>query len=323
MAAPLVLLVFVLKGDEGPATAAMSRAVRDSVLVDAQIDVREVARFPKDDEALAAARDAHATAVVEVVWKDATHKSVTLHFHAETWSDRQLAFEATDVDADRGRSIGYAVVSMLPETLTRPPPLPPPEPPKPPPEPEPEPPKAEPKEPPRPEDFVPERRLGALEIAGALRVGGNASGYGVALGGRWDATPRLSARLGAALHAGDLGAANASSLFLNVAGGLVYRPILASRARPFELAVRADFLLQRQELQHQTADGATLSASRWEPGTDLALDAMWLFSSNFGLFADVGAEIGFGKTAVFVRGQEVATITPLRAVGDAGIRVLF
>src|SRR4051794_38411248 len=130
MSAALVLLVLVARGEEGPATAAMASAVREAVLIDAQIDLREVASVPKDEDAIALARDTHATAVVELVWHDAKHRRVTLHFHSENapqWTDRQLSFAATDSDADRGRTMGFALVSMLPETLTRPPPPLPPE----------------------------------------------------------------------------------------------------------------------------------------------------------------------------------------------------
>src|SRR5207244_3723121 len=148
-------------------------------------------------------------------------------------------------------------------------------------------------------------------------------GYGAALSGRWDFAARFSARVGASIHAGDLGAANASSLVLDAGAGLVARPILASRARPFELAIRADFLAQRHELNHVTTEGATTSASRWQPAADLAVDAMWVFPGNFGPFVAFGGELAFGKTAVFVRGAEIATIAPVRAVGDAGIRVFF
>jgi hypothetical protein len=326
VSAALVLLVLVVKGEEGSATAAMSKAVRDAVLIDAQVELREVARFPKDEEVVALAKDAHANAVVEIVWKDATHRNVTLHFHANgasTWNDRHLAFEATDFDADRGRTIGFAVVSMLPETLTRPPPPLPQEPKPPEPEPPPPPPPAEKKREWRPEDFVPERRLGALDLAGAMRLGDNVTGWGAELSGRWDFTGRFSARLVGAVHAGDVSAANASSLVAELGAGLVGRPILASRARPFEVSIRADFLVQRIGLGHGTADGATLSEARWQPAADLAVDGMWLFSGNLGLFAAIGGEVAFGTTAVFVKGEEVASISPVRAVGNLGIRVFF
>jgi hypothetical protein len=330
-AAALVLLVLVAKGEEGPATVAMAGAVREAVLVDAQIDLREVASVPKDDEAIALARDVHATAVVELVWHE-KHRRVTLHFHADPsqkWTDRHLTFEATDSDADRGRTIGFAVVSMLPETLTRPPPLPPPstQPPTPPPEPPIDAPEHREAEKPRerwkPEDFVPERHVGALDLAASMRAGADASGYGATLSGRWDLATRWSARGVLAVHAGNVPEASASSLVGTVGAGVVARPILATRVRPFELAFRADFLVQRVELAHDAAGGGTVSESRWNPAFDVAIDGEWVFAGNFGVFVALGGELAFGKTAVFVAGSQVATIAPLRAVGDAGFRLFF
>jgi hypothetical protein len=331
--AAFVLLVLVAKGEGGAETAAMAGAVKEAVLVDAQVELREVASMPKDDDAVALARDAHATAVVALVWRDAGHRSATLHFHAEAaprWTDRHLAFEATDSDADRGRTMGFAVVSMLPEALTRPPPPLPPAP-------RPEPPAEHedgsasdrpastpaPRETWKPEDFVPPRWNGAFDLAAAMRAGSDASGYGAALSARWDFASRLSARAGAAVHAGRVSSADASSLAATLGAGLVARPVLASRARPFELAVRSDLLLQRVEIDHAEPSGSTVSGSRWAPGADAAVDVMWVFAWNFGVFLAGGAELAFGKTTVLVAGTEVAAVAPLRAVADAGIRVLF
>ncbi|HEY8076476.1 MAG TPA: hypothetical protein VIF62_20265 [Labilithrix sp.] len=324
----IVLLVLVTRGEDRVETAAMSAAVRDAVLFDAQVDVREVdARheLPRDDDAIALAQASHANAVVELVWKDAAHKNLTLHFHAEgspRFTDRQIAFEPSDGDAERGRTIGFALVSMLPESLTRPPP-PLPKPPEPPPEPPPpEAPKKKEEER-RPEDFVPERHAGALDLAGSMRAGADATGFGATLGGRWDFAARFSLRAAAAVHAGKLDAADATSLFLTVGGGAVAKPLLASRARPLEVAIRADLLVQRMELDHTQSTGGTVSGARWSPAADLVVDGMWLFAGNLGLFAAAGAEAAFGETTVFVAGQPVATVAPLRLVAEAGVRVLF
>src|SRR5438105_1789744 len=123
-AAALTLLVLVASGDGGRdagglVATSMARAVREALGEGAQVIVREAPRLPSDDDAIALARELQAGAVIELVWRDPEHRRATLHFHADggasRWTDREVGFDATDADAERGRMIGFALASMLPE----------------------------------------------------------------------------------------------------------------------------------------------------------------------------------------------------------------
>src|ERR1700736_5156165 len=103
--AALTLLVLIASGDggrdaSGPVATSMARAVREALGADAQVIIREAARVPSDDDAIALGRELHANAVIELLWKDPEHRRATLHFHADPgaarWTDREVGSDATD-----------------------------------------------------------------------------------------------------------------------------------------------------------------------------------------------------------------------------------
>ena len=333
-AAALTLLVLIASGDggrdvTGPVATSMARAVREAVGGDAQVVVREVPRVPSDDDATALARELHASAVAELLWKDPEHRRATLHFHAEPstsrWTDREIGFDATDADAERGRMIGFALASMLPELAAGaaappPPPSSPPSPSPPPPPPEPArrgEDEARSEGPPAPPGEV-HRWLGAVDLAVAGSLGGDATALGGVLSARWDFAPSFSARLAGAVRGGEVGAAGASSTIGSGAAGLVWRAIPATTTRALGLALRADVLAMQVRLS-RAASHATL----WLPGADLAVEGSWMLARPVALFAAAGAEAAFGATDVFLFSQRVTTLPPVRALGEAGIRAHF
>ncbi|MDB5212601.1 MAG: hypothetical protein JWO86_528 [Myxococcaceae bacterium] len=332
--AALTLLVLIASGDggrdaSGPVATSMARAVREALGADAQVIIRETARVPSDDEAIALGRELRASAVIELLWKDPEHRRATLHFHADPgasrWTDREVGFDATDADAERGRMIGFALASMLPEraasqaTVAPAPAAPPPMPPLPP--------RREPGEiedaderserpPARPGEVL--RWFGAVDLAAAGSLGGDATGIGAALSARWDFAPTFSARVGGAVRAGDVGAADASSTIYSGALGLVWRALPATTTRTFGLALRADVLAMQVRLER-----ASSHATLWLPGADLAVEASWMFAKPLALFAAVGGEVAFGAPDVLLFSNRVTTIPPFRGLGEAGIRVHF
>jgi hypothetical protein len=329
--AALTLLVLIASGDggrdaTGPVATSMARAVKEAVGGDAQVVIREVPKVPSDDDAIALARELHAGAVIELLWKDPEHRRATLHFHAEPgasrWTDREVGFDATDADAERGRMIGFAIASMLPEHAVAAAAPPPPTPPPPAPPPPPEPSRRDADDahgegPPEPPGEV-LRWLGALDLAAAGSLGGDATGLGGVLSARWDFAPSFSARVAGGVRGGQVDAAGASSTIWSGAAGLVWRAVPATTTRSLGLAVRLDVLAMQVRLGRD-ASHATL----WLPGADLAVEGSWMLARPIALFAAVGAEAAFGATDVFLFSRRVTTIPPIRALGEAGIRAHF
>ena len=346
-ATALTLLVLISSGDggrdaSGPVATSMARAVREAVGGDAQVIIRETAKAPSDDDAIALGRELHANAVIELLWKDLEHRRATLHFHAEPgparWTDREVGFDATDADAERGRMIGFALASMLPERANAAPsaapaaaaPVPAPT--------TPATPSAAPASsrrdseesagdgerhgarseapPESPGEVL--RWVGSVDLAASGSLGGDATGLGAVLAGRWDFAPALSARLAGAVRGGEVGAADASSTIWSGAAGLVWRALPATTTRSLGLAVRADALAIEYRLSR-----ASSHATLWLPGADLAVEASWMLARPVALFAAVGAEAAFGATDVFLFSNRVTTIPPVRGLGEAGIRAHF
>ncbi len=343
-AGALTLLVLIASGDgtreaSGPVATSMARAVRETLGADAQVIVRDAARLPSNDDALALARDLHAGAVAELAWRDPEHRRATLHVHADPsasrWTDREVGFDASDADAERGRMIGFALASMLPEhanaasPATAPPspspsPSPPPPPsPSPPPPPSPSPsPSPSPDSPETPEAPSPPGEIlrfhGALDLAATGSLGGDATAIGGTLSARWDFAPALSLRVAGSIRAGDVSAANASSTIRSGALGVVWRIVPITTTRALGLAARADLLAIEYRLDRD-ASHATL----WLPGADLAVEGTWMLGRPVALFAAAGAEAAFGATDVFLFSNQVTTISPVRGLFEAGIRVHF
>jgi hypothetical protein len=165
--------------------------------------------------------------------------------------------------------------------------------------------------------------VGIIEASaiGAAGTTGYAGGVGATLGGRWLFAPRFGLRLAGGARVGDVSPAEATSLLVYGALGLAAMPV---HTRQFDLGLRLDALGLRQSVTRpiSTAGGAATQA-RYLPGADLALEAVWFFAEGVGLALATGAEAAFGSTDIVVRGQTVATVPPLRIVGEAGIRARF
>jgi hypothetical protein len=333
--AALSLVILVASGSSNePATTAMLGAVREALGGNAAVLVREVpperdgasvaepqGSLMTDDEAVALGASLHADAIVELQWRDADHRRALLHVRVRSeprWADREVGFDALDAQPERGRMIGFAVASMMPDDL-RVPPIPPAPPVQPvlPPEGD-----TPPAPRPVPTPAKPVRWRGAVDAAVTGSLGGNATGIGGELSGRWDFAPRFSLRLGAGARGGQVASAGASSFVLSGAVGLVWRLVAATDRSGFGLSARVDFLGIRDQVNRPSTDGGATQASLVLPGADAALEASWLFRS-FSVFAAVGAEGAFGATPIYVHSQEVATIPPVRGVAELGGRLHF
>jgi hypothetical protein len=113
-------------------------------------------------------------------------------------------------------------------------------------------------------------------------------------------------------------------LLLHAAAGIAWVPFPATRGSPFELGARLDALLLREQLTHFDSDDVVpVTAMRWLPGADAAIEGSWLFSPNAGFLGSFGAELAFGRTDVTLHLEKVTSIPPLRLVIQLGVRATF
>ncbi|MGO9832926.1 MAG: hypothetical protein ACLP1X_01790 [Polyangiaceae bacterium] len=378
----VTLIVLVAAGAAGdPTTVAMTGATRDA-LGGASVEVRETRGPPDDEAALAVEASSHAEAIVELRWADARHGQATLRLHIAAggrWIERVIRFKPSDAYAERGRTLGFEVASMLPEgaadrsplpggpsaasptsqpstpavtpspasspspaDASRPPastaaapavaqvpaPSPPPlvtsAPPAPTtPGPTPAPPTpatdtthAPPSaEAPRPRETSP---VLALDLMALGSVGGSAEGAGGGVAGQWFPLHSVSLRLAAGVRAGAVHAANASTLTLLGAAGVVWHPWRSAASHPVGLSLRVDYVGGQS-----SASNGSDTHGRPISGFDTLVDASWLVTADVDILLGAGLEDVFGETYIDLHGTRVATIPPLRAVGEAGVRLRF
>jgi hypothetical protein len=332
MVAPVTavtLIVLVAAGESSSPTAtAMASAARD-VLGTAAIALRETAGVPTDADALAAETSARPDAVAELIWDTPDHSRATLRIRVgrnQWWLERSLTYAPSDPPSERGRTLGLALASIIPEvTQTNPAPSPPPRLPEASREPTP----TVAPTPDAPASSVasswPRVEVGfAATAAGATGVGGSANGIGGGLSVAWYPLRVLSLSIAASERSGSLDVAEASVFSLFASAGVALHPWPATRARPLEAFVRADYLLVRQSATHFDADDPRpVTASHVFSGADAFVDGGWLVSSDVEVVAGVGVEDVMGRTYVDVRNILVATIPPVRLLAELGVRLRF
>jgi hypothetical protein len=123
--ADLVTLVIVLAAGEAasPTASAMAQGARDA-FTGVVAEVQESPTVPTDADALAVEGQSHPDAVAELIWHDVDRRHATLRVHlrqSRRWIERSFVFGASDPAFERGRTLGFAVASILPELATRPP----------------------------------------------------------------------------------------------------------------------------------------------------------------------------------------------------------
>jgi hypothetical protein len=313
----LVVLILVASGETShPTTLGAVGAAREVLGPDHEIAVREMPNVPNDERALSVGSSLRAAAIVELSWDLPAHRQARIRFHLDRrpgFNDRLIVFDETDDVGERGRTIGYAIASMMTgptESDRRPVPRPP-----------------SPMATPRPPDATPRPRTrGAIDVtaAGAMGLDGHAGGWGGTLSGRWYVAAPLALRVGASARAGTVTPAQSTSLLLHAAAGLAWAPFPSGRGSPVEVGFRLDALLLREQMTHFSSDDPEpVTAMRWLPGADAGAEVSWLFSANAGFLGAFGAEFAFGRTDVTLHQEKVTSIPPVRLVIQMGIRVTF
>jgi hypothetical protein len=316
-----VLVVLAAETAEDDTTVpALDRALRASFGGEAAISV-EHARSAGDGVLEEEARSREATLLCVVAWSDGLRRA-TLHFYRpreRRWSDREIRFDPNDAGAERGRTLGFAIASIVPDGAIRPadeaPAVPPPSPP----------PRERPSHPSVGGPSFSTYARPALELTGnaTVAIGGSGGGFGGGLAARFGLSRAIAVRVGLGARVAELHAAQATSR--NYAGsvGIAWsRPLTA--AGRVRVGGRVDACIFAQQVVHLSSDDpAPDGRVRVLPGAVAAVEGAWQLADQAALVAAFGPEIAFGGTDVVVRGRQVAELVPVRLFGEAGLRVSF
>ncbi len=118
---PAVVLAIVVatQNVDDQATEAMRATAAEALGGEDTVVVRELDAI-SDAEALRIEHRIAAQAVAQVQWLDPEHTRARVRVHAvenSRWSERTITFAVVDTSVERGRALGFAVTSMLPEEV--------------------------------------------------------------------------------------------------------------------------------------------------------------------------------------------------------------
>lgn len=260
-----------------------------------------------------------ANAVVRLTWDEAEHRRARIlcYFRkSQRWVDREVVFDASDPERERGRTLGFLVASMLinansPAGDST----------------EPDEPRSPSREAPR-DNAVTENGARApqqlpsttLVAAAELASAGAATGYGFWLGAE-RAIFRQALWFGGSAHArfGFIDKAEANSRLLGLGLHLNWVTV---RAGPLWLGARVGGSLAQLSATRLVGD-ATESQNRVLPSAEILAHTGYRFSAGSALSAQLGGEFLSGVTRISVGENEVATWPWAALVVRAGIESAF
>ena len=330
MTAALVLVVLVVSPGGGPTASAVAEAVDEALAEPGAVRVHGVAYLPPDEGAIAQARAEGARGIAEVDWTDERRQQVHVRVHLETspdWLDRRVEFSARDAPAERARTVGFTIASMVPRGAPVATPAPAPAPaPAPPPPPSPSLLEAGPtaRAPVTAPPPVPEpRALGSMELAvvGAGTYGGESSSAGVETAFEWRVWPHWMLRAELGWRTGDVTSAQARTFVTSILPGIAWRSLAPTPGQPFGFGARLAYAALREQLT-RPIDGAS-PLPQWQSGVQALGEGSFSFVPGAQAFLAAGGEAAFGTLDVVVGGKTVAAVEPLRVLVEAGLRVGF
>jgi len=307
-----VLAILVATGEaQAVPTTAMAAAAAEVIGEPRGVRVVEAGAL-SDDEARRVERALGVRAVVALAWSDVEHRRARLRLHAartDRWIDRAVDFAAGDTPAERGRALGFAMASMLPEgdpTL----------------------PLATSAEPPAPPSPAAPLGASALEVSfvAATGLGGPAGGAGARLGFARFVSERAAFGLSLSARRGRIDTLDAPEVTASAGAGGAFWPLPPARARRLAVAVRVEALLVVEAVGRTDASGASAWKGHALPGGELALVGALRLTGPLEAFAAAGLEGTTGTTDVTVlaaQGSGRATIPRARADVDLGLTLRF
>lgn len=111
-AAALVVIWTLASELSSPATSAMAGAASEALGPDMELRVEAA----PDPEGLRLADVGNASAVVRLTWDEAEHRRarvVCFSRRSQRWVDREVVFETSDPERERGRTLGFLLASMV------------------------------------------------------------------------------------------------------------------------------------------------------------------------------------------------------------------
>jgi len=321
MSAALTILLLTVAGHEpsDPFTPAVARATREALGWDTQVVLRALPDLPSDADAASLAAELQADVVVELSWSLPDHLRATIHLRRSAngrWFDREVGFRAVDEPAERGRTVAFMVVSMLPERLPGPATTS------------------------RSETRSADRGTNQAAIASspttvglphagavagmviaATGVGDHGGGIGGALDLRARLYRALTLRFGVAARVGSNPPSQTSTRVVYGSAGMAWDAWTRGRTA---LGIRWDALLLRADFAHEGANGiGTERRGKWMTGFDLVLEATQFLDPQIAIVVGAGGEATLGKTDIFLGDGRITTIEPLRPVLELGLRAVF
>ena len=118
MSASVLAIVIAVGEASNPATTTLRATAQDSLGSGTSILLVETVQ-PTDAESLRVERELGAGVVVLLVWREAAHLHAVLRLHAANsnrWITREIGFSSQDTLEERGRTLGFAIGSIWPET---------------------------------------------------------------------------------------------------------------------------------------------------------------------------------------------------------------
>jgi hypothetical protein len=309
MSPAVVLAIIVATHNvDDQATEAMRATAAEALGGEDYVLVHEV-EAPSDDEALRVERSIHAQAAAEVVWLDLARTRARVRVHvAETnrWTERTVAFSSVDTPPERGRALGFAVTSMLPEEALA----------------------ANPHHgaarvpgtrAPAPGELRSSLRLAAIGSAG---LGGTAGGLGGGVAGEFFIGPRALLRLGFGGRQGSVPDLDANDVAVYGGVGFAYWPLRASADTRISVGFRGDALAIYHSVARDVG-GTVTRLAKWLPGVDALVEVGWGVTGSLEIMTSAGVEAALGNTELQLDDRPVDLIPRLRAVAEIGIRVSF
>jgi hypothetical protein len=310
MSAAAVIALVVAAGEgQVPTTGALIAAAQEALGGGTAIRVFEAAP-PTDEAALEVETEIDALGVVTLIWQSPQRLQAAVRVHVartDRWTSRDITFAAVDTPFERGRALGFAVASMLPDevkaraaraTEVTPPP------------------QQQPAEP---------QRLNAIGLFG-VGAAGDGSGVGGTLGGTRLVAESLELRAALSARNGSVaGLQNASLLVASVAAGVAWWPVAPVAGHPVGAGLRADLALLRREVFFKGD-----SYGSFLPAADLLGQVAVRIAADLEVRIAVGGELAIGRTPVLVdtfmgsAATETSNQIPrLAPVGEVGVQYRF
>lgn len=305
----ITVVVVLASGDPGDgSTAALDHALRTALGDRAEVLLRfdELHGAPPPD-----------TLVARVEWTEHEKRAVVRTADGTRNVEREIRFDANDEAIERGRTVGFALASMVPDELVT---THPPSPPTPAPIPVIAPAPIVTKKEHLPAPPSPKRHRFSVELLGQGATG-TAGGLGGAIGARLPLRYGFAARAAFGLRLGDIPSAQATSRMVTGAIGIGW---VTSLNDSFRVGARVDALLLNQYVSHFSADDPEPNGqSRMVPGADARIEGAFRIAESTAVTLGVGPEVTFGTTHIYVGGVETDRIPIARFIGEIGVSVAF